>query len=256
MKRIRRGEEGAPERFRKRVERAFPREQECGAAHLFWRLARAFERARRMGRRGGFADYAQWRCGKRERAAEVLEGKERREFKPLWRGDEIGAEVKERLAGMTGGTCAWCEIQVQGGQHGDVEHVRPKSRFPTRAYDWDNYVFACLQCNQKKSDRWPRSGRLVRPDHDDPRRHLSFQEDGRVVGKTHEGWQTIATLELNREHLVVARRTQIELVLRPVRVAQELRLGEAELRLLVEAAMPCAEVMFSAAVGECVGRVR
>lgn len=270
MKRIWRGAEGAPERFRKRVERAFPPEPTCGARHLFWRLARAFERAQRRrgacsvryplgrnakGRRSGFASYARWWGGERQRAADVLDGKERRDFKALWRGDDIGAEVKALLAAMTGGTCAWCEAQVRGAQDGDVEHVEPKSRFPTRAYDWGNYLLGCEICNRVKSDRWPRRGRLVRPDHDDPRRHLSFQEDGRVVGKTREGWRTIATLELNREHLVVARRTQIELVLRPLREAERQGFGGEMLRVLAEAAMPCAAVMFSAAVRESLGRM-
>jgi energy-coupling factor transporter ATP-binding protein EcfA2 len=127
--------------------------------------------------------------------------------------------------------------------------------FPTRAYDWDNFLFACELCNQKKSDRWPAHGRFVRPDHDDPRRHLEFTEDGRVHGRTREGWQTIIALDLNREALVRARRTQIDLVLRPLRLAREAGVDAVWLRVLIEGAIPAAEVAFSGSVTACLERL-
>lgn len=255
MKRIRRDAVEPSDRFRKRVERRFPRGELVGEEHLFWRLARAFEEAHaRRVLRGSFSGFARWSCRRRERVVDAFGGE--RDFPPLWRGDDIGREVKERLSAMTGGTCAWCESQVAGAQHGEVEHVRPKSRFPTRAYDWDNFLFSCQHCNQKKSDRWPAHGRFVRPDHDDPRRHLEFTDDGRVRGRTREGWQTIVALDLNREDLVRSRRTQIDLVLRPLRLARNAGVDAAWLSVLVEGARPAAAVAFSAAVTACLERWR
>lgn len=79
------------------------------------------------------------------------------------------------------GKCGYCEIQVIGGQYGDVEHYAPKAaawdlkpdpntwgveqpdlskvkgRDPNKlydrgywwlAYDWDNYLLSCEICNQ------------------------------------------------------------------------------------------------------------
>jgi uncharacterized protein (TIGR02646 family) len=41
---------------------------------------------------------------------------------------------------------------------GEVDHFRPKSRFPKRVYEWSNWVFACHDCNLSKLEKWPAGG--------------------------------------------------------------------------------------------------
>ncbi|MCH8875192.1 MAG: HNH endonuclease [Chloroflexi bacterium] len=50
--------------------------------------------------------------------------------------------------------CAYCEQFARG----EVDHFRPKNRFPERVYEWSNWVFACHDCNSAKLDKWPPRG--------------------------------------------------------------------------------------------------
>ena len=52
------------------------------------------------------------------------------------------------------GLCAYCEEICKG----EVDHFRPKSRFPELVYDWSNWLFACHDCNQAKGGKWPVEG--------------------------------------------------------------------------------------------------
>ena len=50
--------------------------------------------------------------------------------------------------------CGYCECHCKG----EVDHFRPKSRFPESVYEWSNWIFACHDCNQAKLDKWPIEG--------------------------------------------------------------------------------------------------
>ena len=69
--------------------------------------------------------------------------------------------------------CAYCEEIAKG----EVEHFRPKSKFPDLVYSWSNWLFACHECNQAKSNTWPSTG-YVNPCAtslpDRPERHFVF----------------------------------------------------------------------------------
>lgn len=50
--------------------------------------------------------------------------------------------------------CGYCEEFCRG----EVDHFRPKSRFPEKVYQWSNWVFACHSCNMSKLNNWPPAG--------------------------------------------------------------------------------------------------
>ena len=52
------------------------------------------------------------------------------------------------------GLCGYCEEIARG----EVDHFRPKSQFPELVYCWSNWLFACHDCNQAKSNTWPTGG--------------------------------------------------------------------------------------------------
>lgn len=52
------------------------------------------------------------------------------------------------------GLCAYCEERDKG----EIDHFRPKSKFPERVYQWSNWIFACHNCNQSKREKWPPIG--------------------------------------------------------------------------------------------------
>lgn len=76
--------------------------------------------------------------------------------------------------------CAYCESQITHIDHGDIEHIVPKSKVPARAFDWDNLTLACRICNQNKGDFHSggndHSG-LVDPYQDDPNDHFLFHRE-------------------------------------------------------------------------------
>lgn len=54
--------------------------------------------------------------------------------------------------------CAYCEAICKG----EVDHFRPKSKFPESVYQWSNWVLTCHDCNNLKGEKWP-SGGYVNP---------------------------------------------------------------------------------------------
>lgn len=133
-------------------------------------------------------------------------------------------EVKEVLQRLQHNKCCYCERKTSG----QIDHFRPKrairqSKGSNRihpgyywlAYQWDNLLLACEDCNLKKSDCFPLEdpGQRVRNHLDhldreaplllnpyevaDPGEHLTF--DGSACRpRTARGRETVTLLELNR----------------------------------------------------------
>lgn len=70
-------------------------------------------------------------------------------------------EVRAKLAGMSGGKCAYCESYYDATAPQDVEHYRPKGRIDTPqgkrkpgywwlASSWENLLPACIRCNREE----------------------------------------------------------------------------------------------------------
>lgn len=130
----------------------------------------------------------------------------------LWRRQQNKAfrEVRAVLAQMAPGVqhCMYCE----NSEGTDIDHFRPKRRYPRLAFRWDNYLLACSGCNSnQKRDRFPRdpaTGRrlLLDPTRDDPRRHLTLSPStGLYAPRTPRGATSIDVFGLNRTTLTTAR---------------------------------------------------
>ncbi len=111
-------------------------------------------------------------------------------------------DVKSSLVRETSEKCAYCESKITHVYWGDVEHIKPKGRFPESALDYENLTLACAICNNKKSDYWNDEAPILDPYVDDPADHLVglgpllWHCDGSQSGK-----RTIDLLELNRAGL-------------------------------------------------------
>ena len=68
--------------------------------------------------------------------------------------DSRWREFHDELQRRFGSLCGYCECSCKG----EVDHFRPKSRFPESVYEWSNWIFACHDCNQAKGDKWPVGG--------------------------------------------------------------------------------------------------
>ena len=111
------------------------------------------------------------------------------------------------LTGAFHALCAYCE-ECCGGE---VDHFRPKSRYPDLVYAWSNWLFACRDCNQAKGEKWPPRGyvdpcaksRGARPEH-----FFSFDlltgeilpKEGLSRARRRKAQRTIDDLRLNKRH--------------------------------------------------------
>ncbi len=139
------------------------------------------------------------------------------------------------------GKCAYCESCIRAGYPGDVEHYRPKTAVTQvtedsnekyrlgkatkpgywwLAYSFENFLFSCFECNNKKGTRFPVRGRskrlksgseakeqplLLNPYDTDPSKHLHFDEFGGVRGRTAIGRMTVYVCGLDRRYLELER---------------------------------------------------
>lgn len=103
--------------------------------------------------------------------------------------------------------CAYCEAFCKG----DVDHFRPKSRYPEQVYVWANWVLACPVCNNKKGGSWPSGGYVdpcARSSRAQPESYFSFAtktaeiipKENLSVSRLKKARQTIEELGLNDYH--------------------------------------------------------
>ena len=121
-----------------------------------------------------------------------------------------------------------------GEENFELDHFRPKKRFPDLWNDFYNLYYSCHPCNFTKLDHWPaeelqsRGVMLVDLCKDEFATHFSAEPSGELIGLTESGKYTIHLLRLNRRHLVRLRRLLFELGLSP----HKERVGEDELTSL------------------------
>lgn len=67
-------------------------------------------------------------------------------------GNKVFDAVKLKLTEMCSGArrCVYCEDSVGD----EVEHIHPKDLFPGLCFNWNNYVYACGNCNGPKNNKF------------------------------------------------------------------------------------------------------
>ena len=116
--------------------------------------------------------------------------------------------------------CAYCERTEEylGGEEAfEIEHFKPKSRFPELICAYHNLYYACRGCNGHKSETWPsgdeiaRGRRFADPCVEDPYvHHLRERENGAVEALTPCGVYSNGHIRLDREALRKWRRLRSE----------------------------------------------
>ncbi len=56
-------------------------------------------------------------------------------------------DIKKALRAMCHDKCVYCESKMTHVAYGDIEHYRPKSKFPELTFAWSNLLLACGVCN-------------------------------------------------------------------------------------------------------------
>lgn len=127
-------------------------------------------------------------------------------------------EVKDALKFMFNRKCAFCESTVTHISYGEIEHFKPKSKFPDLCFNWDNFLLSCTVCNgtANKGNKFPSSaegGPFINPTVENPEDFFTFDYDDKlnrfiVFPKNLRGKTMLQIIKLNREDLV-EHRTQI-----------------------------------------------
>ena len=122
-------------------------------------------------------------------------------------GDSRWRDFQGDLEKVFCGLCAYCETLDKG----EVDHFRPKSRFPKLVYEWENWVFACHNCNHAKGDKWPSGGYVDPCAKSKSARPENFCDFDAVTGeivpkqglsqaRSHKAQRMIDDLHLNDRH--------------------------------------------------------
>jgi hypothetical protein len=109
-------------------------------------------------------------------------------------------------------SCAYCtmtEAESQGFRF-TIDHYEPQTERPELINDYSNLMYACGECNSRKTDLTPPPAaraagyRMFRPDSDVHDDHFAIDElkdDFRVKGKTTVGEFSFEIVDLNRAAL-------------------------------------------------------
>lgn len=115
--------------------------------------------------------------------------------------------------------CAYCEsVAAQ-----DIEHFYPKTRYPQRMFDWENFLRGCKNCNNFKLDQFPLTAmstpQLLDPCSDEPLDYFVWDFETGLIGLRPEAGfherakATRDILRLNSEPLREERRSKLLTIL-------------------------------------------
>ena len=124
-------------------------------------------------------------------------------------------DIKQALRKETFDKCAYCESKVTHIDHGDIEHILPKSKRPDLCFEWSNLTFACTKCNRPpgKGDYYNEDYPLINPYIDDPDKHFYAAWSSIIIHAGDERAKiTEQILKLNRPELVEKRLERIQYV--------------------------------------------
>lgn len=139
--------------------------------------------------------------------------------------------------------CMYCESKVSHAYYGDIEHIKPKSKFPDLKFDWGNLGYVCARCNGYKSDKYDEANPILNPYDEDPETHLVVL--GAVFAHKDNSERGKMTIEeqggvhLNRPALIERRQDRINLIKKVIDACAKLEDSAKE--VVLESIKPEAE---------------
>lgn len=120
-------------------------------------------------------------------------------------------EIKIALKNETHSKCAYCESKFEHVEYGHIDHIKPKSKYPSEIYEWENLTLACTNCNTRKSDYYSAENPMINPYTDDISLHLKAVGPLITAATVYSfGRTTIKVLDLNRAPLLLKRAEKIK----------------------------------------------
>ena len=106
-------------------------------------------------------------------------------------------EYRDILRSDFGRICGYCgKSELVTKNSFEIDHFIPKRLAPEKVNDYTNLVYACYECNRKKSGKWPSEDKNVQfldgkgfvdPASDEYDKNLVRDDDGNIVGVTDAG---------------------------------------------------------------------
>lgn len=118
---------------------------------------------------------------------------------------------KKVLIDASHGKCMYCESFVTHIDYGDVEHIKPKSKFPELEFNWENLGFVCGKCNNCKLQKYDEETPYINPYEEDPEEHIiALGSILRHKNGSERGQLSIIDIDLNRIELVEKRQEKLD----------------------------------------------
>lgn len=155
---------------------------------------------------------------------------------------------KAALAQAGFGKCMYCEVKILDTQYGDVEHIKPKDKFPELEFEWSNLGLSCAVCNNNKNNYYCEESRIIDPYVDEPSDFL-YPGDALIFAKGWEsvGGDTIDLIKLNRTPLVekrAHRAQEVSNLVEKIRTRPSDNLRAAAIDLVLDETGPSTEFSF------------
>ena len=119
---------------------------------------------------------------------------------------------KKALKDSSYDKCMYCESKISHIDYGDVEHIKPKSKYPALEFEWENLGYSCTKCNRKyKNDNYDEQAPYINPYNEEPENFI--MSNGAILFPfqgNERGEITIVRLGLNRPELVEQRYNRIQ----------------------------------------------
>ena len=114
-------------------------------------------------------------------------------------------DILNALRIMYNGTCCFCESRIGAASYYQIEHRKPKRRYPKETYEWDNLHLCCAICNTNKGEKFDRINQILDAATDRPiTDHYDYKE-GYWMPETLRGETTEDHVKLNRKVLFKTR---------------------------------------------------
>lgn len=125
---------------------------------------------------------------------------------------DVRSDMEDCLLLMYSKMCCYCEASTDKKQ-GEIEHLRPKKKFPDKTYDWNNLHWVCGECNGMKLEKYDDIYPILDPSDPEPiEQHIEPRIDADTLwlwllnkNDSRRGNTTIEHAGLNRDGLRTAR---------------------------------------------------
>ncbi len=131
-----------------------------------------------------------------------------------------------KLLEITNEHCSFCDKSIDADV-AQIEHFKPKVKYPKSAFDWNNLYAICSACNLRKKDRY--NSNLLKPDIKNYKfeNHFEFKtKTGFIISKNNKALITIDFYKLNRAVLLKKRKEELKKI--EGRISDKIKINKLE----------------------------